>query len=442
MELLQAKHEAADALDPGDQPEASEGHFIVCGLGRFGLRIVELLRRRGVPVTVITDAATREDRKHSAQSWGARIVEGDFRFLEVLHEAGVERARTILFVASTEAENLEAALDVRRIAPHVRIVMRLESDKLAERLRRDFAIDAVLSPPVLAARAFAAAALDTPPAPRRPAPHGPVGRGVSLLPRRLSLEPNRPDARFVHTPLRRIAVSLILLFLAAVAFFQWALDLSLVDAIYFTSTIVTTVGFGDIHLREAPAPVKLFGSLLMFGGITLIAVLSSTLTNYFLSGSAAQWRTERTARSYRDHVIVCGLGSVGFEVAEDFIARGVRVVVVDETPGDVHWINLSSRLPLLVGDGTRPDVLLRAGIDRARAVIAATSDDAINLEIGLVAQSVAEELRPEHPLRIVLRCFDPDLSRRIHAVSDVYTLLSSAEISAPIFVSEALAEAR
>ena len=73
---------------------------------------------------------------------------------------------------------------------------------------------------------------------------------------------------------------------------------------------------------------------------------------------------------------------------------------------------------------------------RARALVACTSNDALNLEIGLTAQSVAES-RPGAPLRLVLRCFDAELARRIHAVSANYTLLSEAKIAAAEFVRRA-----
>ena len=230
------------------------------------------------------------------------------------------------------------------------------------------------------------------------------------------------------------------MFLMGVAVFEHALNLSLLDAVYFTASIVTTVGFGDYNLREAPAGVKVFGTLLMFGGVTLIAVISSFLTNFFLSGAAGQLRAERAASRCRGHVILCGLGSVGFEIAEALLTRKVPLVIVDATPEDVQARNLaaSGTVPLLMGDARRPDVLRRAGLDRARALIAATSNDAVNLEIGLIAQSLAEESRPERPLRLVLRCFDPDLAGRIHALSDAYTLLSSGAIAAPIFVDHAL----
>ena len=76
----------------------------------------------------------------------------------------------------------------------------------------------------------------------------------------------------------------------------------------------------------------------------------------------------------------------------------------------------------------------------ARALVACTSNDALNLEIGLTAQSVAEASRDGRPLRLVLRCFDTDIAHRIHAVSDNYTLLSEAKIAAEVFVKRALAE--
>jgi voltage-gated potassium channel Kch len=95
---------------------------------------------------------------------------------------------------------------------------------------------------------------------------------------------------------------------------------------------------------------------------------------------------------------------------------------------------------VIVGDATRPVILHRAGIERARALVACTGNDALNLEIGLTAQSVAEASHTDRPLRLVLRCFDAELARRIHAVSDNYTLLSEAAIAARVFVERALSK--
>ena len=52
---------------------------LVCGLGRFGLKVIEMLRSRGADVIVITDIHTRNDRLHAAIAAGATIIQGDMR---------------------------------------------------------------------------------------------------------------------------------------------------------------------------------------------------------------------------------------------------------------------------------------------------------------------------------------------------------------------------
>jgi voltage-gated potassium channel Kch len=138
-------------------------------------------------------------------------------------------------------------------------------------------------------------------------------------------------------------------------------------------------------------------------------------------------------------VVVGGLGAVGTAVARDLHDRGLPVVVIDPDADDELHRETNPRCPVIVGDATRPVILHRAGIERARALVACTNNDALNLEIGLSAQSVAETVRRARQLRLVLRCFDADIARRIHAVSDNYTLLSEAAIAAPAFVAAALA---
>ena len=404
--------------------DALTNHVVICGLGRFGLRIVELLREQGVPVVAITHADTREDRRVAAVDLGAQLLTGDFRFPDTRAAAWLESARALILATSDDLVNLETALDVRGQYPELCIVMRHSDERLAPRLERDFDLTHVLVPALLAAPHFTDAAL----APPR-APH------PTALLRAKNLPPLRRGAR---TDLLLLFFLLVLLFLGGLVIFHQQLHLSYMDAAYFTVTILTTVGFGDFNLRESPDSLKLFGMVLMFGGVLQLATLSSMLTNYVLSGAAQQARAERTARRYRGHVILCGLGSVGFAIAGHLRARRVRVVVVDKTPEDGLFHDLATRLPVLLGDATRPDILMKAGIQRARALVVATSSDAMNLEIGLVAQTLVEECRPDRPLQLVLRCFDSELARRIHRLSQNYTLLSAAELAAPVFVEAAL----
>ncbi|MFM1904747.1 MAG: hypothetical protein RLZZ440_2647 [Planctomycetota bacterium] len=396
---------------------------VVCGLGRFGLQVVEVLRRRGCPVTVITDDGTNPERAERARANGVRLVRGDFRTGAARREAEVAEAQAVIFTTAIDVDNLEAALEVRGEAPAVRVVMRHSQPRLSRRFEADFGITAALAPAELAAGAFVEAALAMPALAH---PAEPPGRPLSI--------PRRP----VRTEYLAIPLVLIGLYLAAIIVFRQTMELSWIDATYFATTVVTTVGFGDINLHQAPAWLKLFGVGLMFAGVLLIAVTASLLAVFVVTGTADHLRNEFRARRLRNHVVVCGLGSVGTAVARGLYERGHRVVVIDPKADDELHRETNPRCPVIVGDATRPVILHRAGIDRARALVACTSNDALNLEIGLTAQSVAETRRSGRPLRLVMRCFDADLARRIHAVSGNYTLLSEATLAAEEFVRRAV----
>jgi len=398
---------------------------VVCGLGRFGLQVVEALRGCACPVTVLSDAQTRPERLDRAAATGARCVVGDFRVAAARRAADVANASAVVLTTSSDVDNLETALEIRGESPAVRVVMRHSQPRLSRRFEADFGIAAALAPAELAAAGFVEAALEAPAGAR---PSRPADRPVPL--------PRRP----IRTEFLAIPLLLLAIYAAAIVVFRFTMDLSWIDATYFATTVVTTVGFGDINLHQAPAWLKLFGVVLMFAGVLLIAVTASLLSVFVVTGTADHLRNELRARRLRDHVVVCGLGSVGTAVARDLFGRGIRVVVVDPRADDELHRETTPRCPVIVGDATRPVILHRAAIERARALVACTSNDALNLEIGLTAQSVAEASRDGRPLRLVLRCFDADLARRIHAVSDNYTLLSEATIAAEVFVRRTLAQ--
>jgi Trk K+ transport system NAD-binding subunit len=401
-------------------------HFVVCGLGRFGLNVVETLRETGRQVTVISDSHTSPDRIDRAKAVGIRWVEGNFCHASVRRDAGVPTAAAVLLTSSNDVDNLEAALEIRGEAGGIPVVMRHSNPRFARRLEMDFGVAAALAPADLAAPAFVEAAMEA------TADADVRGRGLGPID-----VPRRP----LRTDFLLIPLILLVLYLSAIVIFRQTLSLGWIDSAYFTTSVVTTVGFGDFNLRDAPPWVKLFGILLMFSGIVLVAIIASLLTNFIVSGTALQLRNEFVARRLRGHVVVCGLGQVGVAVARDLQRRGIPVVAVDPGGCDDQHRELHLRCPVISGDATRAVVLVRAGIDRARALVACTSNDALNLEVGLAAQDTVELRRADRPLRLVLRCFDPDLARRIHAVSDDYILLSEAQITAPLFVRRAIERA-
>lgn len=127
--------------------------IVVCGLGRFGLLVVESLCASGHAVTVVTDRHTGADRVEHAQACGARVVRGDFRSVRVRREAGIDDAAAAVLVTASDVHNLEAALEIRGEAPGVSVVMRHSEPRFARRFEDDFGITAAMAPECLAAEA-------------------------------------------------------------------------------------------------------------------------------------------------------------------------------------------------------------------------------------------------------------------------------------------------
>src|SRR6185295_18862931 len=105
-----------------------------------------------------------------------------------------------------------------------------------------------------------------------------------------------------------------------------------------------------------------------------------------------------------DTVIVCGLGKVGYRVVQQLhqLNPRPRIVVVRLGDGRIDFPQRISRLAgviTLVGDARDPEVLREAGVERAYAVAALTSDDLLNLQIGLAARHA------RHDIHVVLRVF-------------------------------------
>ena len=394
--------------------------IIVAGLGRLGLRMVQLLLGQGCRVRVITELSCPAWHVRTAREAGAELFTGDFRDPAIWTAAGVLECQAAAITSADDSRNLETSIRVKRLAPQLRMVTRVDAPHLGHRLQHDFDLHAALCPADLSGAHFVNAALEAS-----------LAEVPSAGPRR-STGPRRPSL------LMLVLVLLAACLVTGTLVFHHAKGMPWTDATYFTVSILTTVGFGDYHLQQDPALLKVFGMILMLAGITLIALLVSLFSHYLITGEATRQQHERAARQRRRHVIVAGMGSLGFAVLRALQERGISAVCIEQDRTRMEGVAILHGVPVIEGDATSAEMLLRAGIDRARAVIAVTSADGTNLEIALRARSLTDQRRPTAPLPVILGCQDDLLADRLRAASNAYLPLSSAEIAAPIFAEATL----
>jgi voltage-gated potassium channel len=162
------------------------------------------------------------------------------------------------------------------------------------------------------------------------------------------------------------------------------------DALYQTVTTITTVGFREV--QPFTGAEKAFTIVLILLGVgtalyTLTVLLETFVEGHFLRHMEGR-RMQRTIARMHDHVIICGWGRVGRASATHLIAAGQHVVVVDRDPERLEDIPH----PYVLGDIDTDEVLIEAGIERARALVAALADDADNVYATLSARALRPDL--------------------------------------------------
>ena len=138
--------------------------------------------------------------------------------------------------------------------------------------------------------------------------------------------------------------------------------------------------------------------------------------------------------TFKDHVVVCGLGHVGFRVVEELRALGHDVVGIEREGSEFVAVLRDAGVPVHVGDARRDDLLLHTGIARAKAVVCATNDDLANLEIALDAK------RMNPAIRVVMRMFDQRLAAKVGGALELDQSFSTSALSALVIALSARLE--
>ena len=180
---------------------------------------------------------------------------------------------------------------------------------------------------------------------------------------------------------------------------------SVLDCFYMTFITIATIGYAEvIDLSHNPAG-RFFAMAIGFFGIANTWYIMSLMVAYLVEGkiNEALWRQrmEKHIHKLKDHYIVCGIGRVGRNVANELGATSRPYVVVDEAlPSIETQLEHHPNTMHIHGDACDDDMLIKAHIDSARGVFAVTGDDSKNLLITITAK----QLNPE--VRVVARCHE------------------------------------
>lgn len=185
-------------------------------------------------------------------------------------------------------------------------------------------------------------------------------------------------------------------------------DYTFLEGLYMTLITLTTIGFGEV--RPLSEKGRLFTILLIFMGIGFVASQLAALGNYIADGQFLQMYRRRKMKKrlaqINNHYIICGYGQMGKIVTAELLKHQLPVVVIEKMEEEVVKLE-EAAIPYLQGDATEEEILVEAGILRARGLVAVVSKDTDNVFIVLTARDLNKDLL------ICARASSPGVEKRL-----------------------------
>jgi Trk K+ transport system NAD-binding subunit len=396
-------------------------HIILTGLGSVSYRVTIQLLEAGYDVVII-ERDWESEFVSAALELKVPIILGDARQASILRQAGIHGAHSMITATHDDLINIEIALAARRRRDDLPIVLRIFHDELDTNLEYRFGRNSAFSASALAAPMLATAAIGRSIAHVLPLPEGfatgehaattlgilqlTIRRnsplcmaaqvaeehyGIRIL-RHLGPRGSAKPQRKGHQPAATLAPDDIVVFLG---------PLTVLEVLRTQNEQQSTPDIADSQLRvfsREPLPGH--------------------------------------ARAY-DTVIVCGLGKVGYRIVQALAQLEPRPTIVivcleHDTPEPFIETAQALGLRIIFGDARRTTILQAAGSDSACSVVAVTSDDLINMQIGLAAHKLSQDID------LVLRVFSDTLAERLSVLFGVHTAFSIAALAAPTLAAAAV----
>jgi voltage-gated potassium channel len=218
---------------------------------------------------------------------------------------------------------------------------------------------------------------------------------------------------------RRVGVAFLALMILVVAggvvlFLTGGGEYTFWQTAYFALVTVATVGFFELPNMQIHAGARVATAIMIIFGIGAIAFFESTVTALLIEGIIGKLfrrrRMQNRILGLSDHLVIAGVGRTGEYAVHELFGAEQPFVAIDRDEEVLEKLNrqLEGKLLFVHGDATEDEVLIQAGVARARGVLSALTDDRDNLFVTLSARS----LNPK--ARIVSKVADADNESKLN----------------------------
>lgn len=186
-----------------------------------------------------------------------------------------------------------------------------------------------------------------------------------------------------------LATIAILVVIAAGTLGFWLVEpLDLFDSLWMTVITLLTVGYGDLVPQTTAG--RIFAMTLTPIGVIIagyaIGAVTTVMLDEKISGTFRRHRMEKAIEKLDGHVIICGIGRVGFQVMNQLLQENKQIVIVD-----IRAASKLKEMPNILyieGNATEDEILYKAGIKNAEGLITTLPEDADNVFVTLTAKGI------------------------------------------------------
>ena len=363
--------------------------ILVLGSGHLACQAIKKLKKAGYETLRVPSSKFREQEDTPVDETSMDYARA------VLEENNIGKVLAVFIVDDNDRINLHLLLATLSFELGIPITISLLDERIAAHVRKIHHRVRVCNPAMIATKHFVMELR----LPLRDVQQLPFARKIV---RKAKMGMRRDRAIW-----SLLAGFLCLIFIGTV-FFQITESTSFIDSVYLMTSVITSVNFNDVVLRDYDFCTKLARVVLLIAtwGFCLLTV--AFVIDYIVHRHSESFVYGRKKYNLKDHIIICGLGRFGYPLAIALLKEKEQLVVIENNEDNYYLNDLRQRgVSILVSDATRPEILSDAGLERAAGLVSTVGDDQINLAIGLLARSMRTDVR------VVLRIYDQGMDKQI-----------------------------
>ncbi len=165
------------------------------------------------------------------------------------------------------------------------------------------------------------------------------------------------------------------------------------DCLWMVLITITTIGFGEVETLSAAGRIVTF--LIIGGGLVVVQLSLQHLLNLSANGYFSRVRELRFRRRLirmQNHIIICGYGRVGSEIAKQLKSKKIPLLII-ESNNDTKMVAEKDGFDVLEADATLDQTLISAGINNCRTLIVTLDTDAANLYVILSSKGLSSKCK-------------------------------------------------